>query len=180
MNGKKVLIAAMATVLALPSMSLAKDKKKKANRGLLESMQAVPCGVHERGVTGLGSIFGSIGIQHVNSSEKLCPQYLLRTDEMDYHIRPLDKKHAILLPVGHEGEFKIKKDRMYLKMVDEDKKTREYEVVSVEPVKPQGEVENTGYRPVEKLTGPRRSEVMPPERPDRAADQKTNTLPPQQ
>jgi hypothetical protein len=36
------------------------------------------------------------------------PQYLLRTDKMDYEIRPLDLKHATLLPVGTEDQFKIK------------------------------------------------------------------------
>jgi len=72
----KLLIAALALVLAVSSNVAAKDKKKHAQRGMLESMQSVPCGVNERGVSGLGSIFGSVGIQHVNSHEKLCAQYL--------------------------------------------------------------------------------------------------------
>src|SRR6267154_6408907 len=96
------LIAALVLVMAVPSNSAGKDKKKPAQRGMLESMQSVPCGVNERGLSGLGSIFGSVGVQHVNSHEKLCPQYLLRTDEMEYHIRPKDTKHPVLLPVGHE------------------------------------------------------------------------------
>jgi hypothetical protein len=145
-----LLIAALALVLAVSSNVAAKDKKKHAQRGMLESMQSVPCGVNERGVSGLGSIFGSVGIQHVNSHEKLCPQYLFRTDEMEYHIRPLDTKHAVLLPVGHEGEFKIKKDRMILRVPDEDKKARDYEVVSMLPVNAGSEEENASYRHVEK------------------------------
>ena len=147
MWGKKMLIAAVMLVLALPSIAEGKSKKKQAQRGMLESMQSVPCGVKERGITGLGSIFGSVGIQHVNSNEKLCPQYLFRTDELDYHIRPLDTKHAVILPVGHEGEFKIKKDLLFLKVPDEDKKTREYQVVSVHPVKSEGGAESTASRP---------------------------------
>ena len=126
------LVAALALVLVVPSSAGA--KKKKPNRGMLESMQSVPCGVKQRGVSGLGSVFASIGVEHVNSNEKLCPQYLLRTDEMDYQIRPLDMKHAVLLSVGHEGEFKIKKNRLFLKVPDEDKKARAYEVVSMQPV----------------------------------------------
>ena len=142
------LIAALALILAVPSSAAAKDKKKQAQRGMLESMQSVPCGVNERGVSGLGSIFGSVGVQHVNSHEKLCPQYLLRTDEMEYHIRPLDMKHAVLLPIGHEGEFKIKKDKMILKVPDEDKKkTRDYQVVSMEPVNSGKADETSAYRP---------------------------------
>jgi hypothetical protein len=144
------LIVALALVLAFPSSAVAKDKKKHEQRGMLESMQSVPCGVKQGGVNGLGSIFGSVGIEHINSNEKLCAQYLLRTDEMDYHIRPMDSKHAVLLPVGHEGEFKIKKDKLYLKVPDEDKKTREYQVISMQPVSAANGVESSSYRAVEK------------------------------
>src|ERR1700758_3597200 len=97
-------------------------------------MEAVPCGAKQRGFTGVGSIFASAGIEAVNSEEKLCPQYLLRTDEMEYHIRPTDKKHPVLLPVGQEGEFKIKKNLMYLKVPEGDHKKRTYQVVSMKPI----------------------------------------------
>jgi len=117
---------------------------------MLESMQSVPCGAKERGLAGLGSVFGSVGVQHVNSHEQLCPQYFLRTDEMDYHIRPLDTKHAVVLPVGHEAEFKIKKDRLFLKVPDGDKKARAYQVVSMQPANSESKVESTTYRPTEK------------------------------
>jgi hypothetical protein len=117
---------------------------------MVESMQSIPCGLKERGLSGLGSIFGSVGVQHVNSNEKLCQQYLVRTDEMEYQIRPVDTKHAGLLPVGHEGEFRIKKDRMSLRVPEEDKKAREYQVVAMEPVKAGNGLENSNYRPAEK------------------------------
>jgi len=170
MDGKRMLITAMVLALALPSIAGAKDKKKKQpQRGMIESMQSIPCGAKERGLTGLGSIFGSVGVTHVNSNEKLCPQYLFRTDELDYHIRPLDLKHAVLLPVGQEGEYKVKKDRLYLKVPEQDKKTREYQVVAVDPVKPGAE--STAYRPPDK---PR--EYRPP---DRVANQRTNSVPQQ-
>jgi hypothetical protein len=174
MDAKKVLVAVVVLVLALPLMVEGK-KKKPAPRGMLESMQSVPCGVKHRGLTGLGSIFGSVGVEHVNSNEKLCPQYLFRTDDLDYHIRPLDLKHAVILPVGHEAEFKIKKDRMFLKVPDQDKKTREYQVVSMEPVKSQGGAESTAYRPADTPTGSRPTERTA----DRAANQRTNPPPPQ-
>lgn len=144
------LIAALALVLAFPSSATAKDKKKHGQRGMLESMQSVPCGLKERGVSGFGSIFGSVGVQHVNSNEKLCTQYLLRTDEMEYHIRPVDTKHAVLLPIGHEGEFKMKKDRMVLRVPDEDKKAREYQVISMQPVNSGAGAESSSYRSTER------------------------------
>jgi len=134
------------TVMASP-IAECKDKKKHSPRGMIESMQSVPCGVKERGLTGVGSIFGSVGVSHVNSNEKLCPQYLLRTDEMEYHIRPLDQKHAVLLPVGKEAEYKIKKDRLFLRVADEDNKARPYQVVSAEQLSSTGKSENTAYRP---------------------------------
>jgi hypothetical protein len=171
MDVKKVLIIAVALALALPSIAEAKNKKKPPKRGMIESMQSIPCGAKARGLTGLGSIFGSVGIEHVNSNEKLCPQYLFRTDELDYHIRPMDLKHAVLLPIGHEGEFKIKKDRLYLKVPDEDKKTREFLVVAVDPVKSSSGVESTAYRPAYKPTESRPA--------DRVANQRTNPVPPQ-
>lgn len=128
------VVALLLLAMAFPASAADKHKKKGAERGMLEKMEAVPCGAKQRGVTGLGSVFASVGIEAVNSEEKLCPQYLLRTDEMEYHIRPLDKKHAPLLPVGEEGEFKIKKDHMYLKVVDGDHKKRAYQVVAMKPV----------------------------------------------
>lgn len=168
------LVAALALVLIVPSSAAAKDKKKHGQRGMLESMQSVPCGLKERGVSGLGSIFGSVGIQHVNSNEKLCQQYLLRTDEMEYHIRPVDTKHAALLPVGHEGEFKIKKDRMTLRVPDEDKKSRDYEVISMEPVKAAGGEETSRYRPSE-----RAPEYRPAQKPVNEAERQIANRPPQ-
>ena len=125
---------AVVIVLAVSFPANAADKHKKgSDRGMLEKMEAVPCGAKQRGITGLGSIFASAGIEAVNSEEKLCPQYLLRTDEMEYHIRPVDKKHAPLLPIGREGEFKIKKDHMYLKVPDGDHKKRAYQVIGKRP-----------------------------------------------
>src|SRR6266850_3576471 len=153
------LVAALALMLMVPSSAAAKDKKKKpAPRGMVESMQSVPCGLKERGVSGLGSIFGSVGIQHVNSNEKLCQQYLFRTDEMEYHIRPRDAKHGALLAVGHEGEYRIKRDRMILRIPDEDKKAREFEVISMQPVNSSVREESSSYRSTERATESRAAE----------------------
>jgi hypothetical protein len=135
-----------ASLLLLVS-SLAMAGDKKGQRGMLESMQAIPCGAKQKGVNGLGSLWASVGVESVNSHEQLCPQYLLRTDEMDYHIRPMDLKHAVVLPVGHEAQFKIKKDRMLLKIPDGDKKERAYQVVSMQPPNTDSKVEGSAYRP---------------------------------
>jgi hypothetical protein len=145
MTSKMPLITALAFVLAVPA--LAGDKKKHPDRVMIEQMEAVPCGAKERGLSGLGSIFGSAGITAVNSNEKLCPEYMLRSDDMEYHVRPLDHKHPVLLPVGKEGEFSVSKDILDLKIPDGDRKKRRYQVVAMKPidhsVKP--EPESTKY-----------------------------------
>src|SRR6516162_1573600 len=141
------VISAVTVALALactfPVTASAK-KKKVAPRGMLESMQSVPCGAKQHGLAGIGSIYASVGITHVNSDEKLCPQYLLRTDEMDYEIRPKDVKHAAILPVGQEVEMKIKKNHMDLKLADGGK-TMTYIVVSMRPAGPDSSTQSSSY-----------------------------------
>ncbi len=117
----------------------AHGKKNGDGRGILKKQwKPVPCGAKETGLAGLGSLWASAGITHINSNEKLCPQYLLRTDQMDYEIRPMDLKHATILPLGKEGEFKIKKDELIMTMTaGMDQKPRRWrEVVSMDQANP--------------------------------------------
>ncbi len=130
MRARLLLVVACAMILAVPGF--AKDKKKK-NLAMIEKMEAVPCGAKERGLTGLGSVFASVGATHVDSTEKLCPQYMLRTDDMEYHVRPLDK-HPRLLPVGQEGEYRIHKDVLEMRIPDGDHKRRKYQVVAIKQI----------------------------------------------
>jgi len=137
MKMNSALIVLLAVVCAIPLSANDNKKKKDFQRGMLEKMEAVPCGAKQRGLSGLGTLWASAGITHVNSDEKLCPQYLLRTDQMDYEIRPIDLKHATILPVGTEGEFRIKEKELILTMPEAgDRKTRSYEVVAMSPASP--------------------------------------------
>lgn len=132
----KVCVGCVALTLALMAAVplVAGGKKNEPQRAMLEKMEAVPCGAKQKGLTGLGSFWASVGVTHVNSDEKLCPEYLLRSDEMDYRIRPSDMKHAVVLPVGHEVMFKIEKNHMLMRVPEGgDKKMRTYEVVSMQP-----------------------------------------------
>jgi hypothetical protein len=134
MKLKAPIVLALGFVLLAAAPLYAGGKKKnQSERAMLEKMEAVPCGAKQKGLSGLGSFWASVGITDVHSNEKLCPQYLLRSDDMDYQIRPKDLKHPEVLPIGQEVVFKIKKDRMLLKVADGDKKTRDYEVVAMEP-----------------------------------------------
>jgi hypothetical protein len=135
MNIKSLAIIGLVLVSAVP-LSAGPKNKKVAPRAMLERMESVPCGAKQRGLSGLGTIWASAGITHVNSDEKLCQQYLLRTDDMEYHVRPMDNKHPVVLPVGQEVEYKIKGDRMMVKVPDGDKKTHSYKVVAMNPTNP--------------------------------------------
>jgi hypothetical protein len=145
MKFKTALILALVLLSAVP-LSADDKKKKQPERALLQKMEAVPCGAKEKGLTGLGTVWASAGITHVDSDEKLCPQYMVITDDMEYHIRPTDTKHPVLLPVGKEIEFKIKKDQMFLRVVDGDKKMETYHVVSMKPSNSDAEPHNASTK----------------------------------
>lgn len=130
MNRKMILTAIFSLSLVLPAIA----GKKPGQRAMIEKMEAVPCGAKERGLSGLGSVWASVGATHINTDEKLCPQYDLKTDDMEYHVRPLDHKHPRLLPVGQEGELKISKDVIVMRIPDGDHKLRRYQVVSMTPI----------------------------------------------
>lgn len=147
MNSKIFLTTTLALGVAFTPSAYAKDKKKPSPRGIIESMQSLPCGVKERGIAGVGGMVASLGVTHINSNEKLCPQYLFRTDDMEYHLRAMKTKNDPLLPLGQEAEFKIKKDRLYLKVVDSKGKARPYQVVSMEQIGTASKMENTQYHP---------------------------------
>lgn len=134
MNVKRSIILLVVLASAIPLSANGNKKDKDLQKGMLEKMEAVPCGAKQRGLAGLGTLWASAGVTHVNTNEKLCPQYLLRTDNMDYQIRPIDLKHATILPVGTEGEFKINNKEMILTMPEGgDRKMRAYEVVAMTP-----------------------------------------------
>ena len=76
MNIKTALVLTLILVSAVP-LSADDKKKKQPERAMLEKMEAVPCGAKEKGVTGLGTVWASAGITHVNTDEKLCPQYMV-------------------------------------------------------------------------------------------------------
>jgi len=144
MKIKTALVMIFALSFALPVFA---GGKKHAQRAMIEKMEAVPCGAKEHGVSGLGSVWASVGITSINSDEKLCPQYMLHTDDMEYHIRPLDHKHPVILPVGQEGEFKISKNVMEMRVVDGDRKRRRYQVVAIKPIDHPATSEAEGTRP---------------------------------
>jgi hypothetical protein len=70
---------------------------------------------------------------HKQVQEMLCQEYVLQGARIVYRIRPTDQKHPVLLPVGESVEFRIHKDKLYLRDPEGDKKEREYVVLSMQP-----------------------------------------------
>lgn len=146
MKRKIFSVTIFSLLLALPAFA----GKKHAQRAMIEKMEAVPCGAKEHGLSGLGSVWASVGATHINTDEKLCPQYELKTDDMEYHVRPLDHKHPRLLPVGQEGEFKISKDVIEMRIPDGDHKMRRYQVVAMKQIDHSGSTEVGAYKKYDK------------------------------
>lgn len=137
MKVKSSIAVAVAVLTAVPMGAFGR-KRNQPNRAMLEKMEAVPCGAKQKGLSGLGSFWASVGITDVHSTEKLCPQYVVRTDDMDYRVQPADLKHPDVLPIGQEVVFKIQKDHMMMGVADssKNKKMKKYEVVAMDPAKP--------------------------------------------
>jgi hypothetical protein len=121
-------------LLTLLSLAAFAKEPRFYQKGQLVNMESVSCGYAENsGKTLKGQILGTDG-GHKNTKEMLCQEYVLRSDKVVYRIRPRDEKHPVLLPVGEPAEFRIQKDRLYLKITEMDEKERDYTVVSMAPV----------------------------------------------
>jgi hypothetical protein len=102
-------------------------------KGTLLRMDSTSCGMQEKGSKSLkGEILGTDG-QSKKTQEMLCQEYVLQTDRVVYRIRPKDEKHPALLPIGETAQFRIRKDKLILKVAEGDDKEREYIVVSMTP-----------------------------------------------
>lgn len=124
----KVVVAGL-----LGSTAVAKDHFYQ--KGRLVSMEAVSCGYAEKsGKTFVGEVVGTDGA-HKNTKEMLCQEYILRGDRVLYRIRPRDEKHPVLLPIGEDADFRISKDKLFLRVMELDNnKEHDYAVVSMTPV----------------------------------------------
>ncbi len=132
---KKFTAGLVLVVGLLSSAAVAKDHFYQ--KGKLVSMEAVSCGFAEKsGKTFVGEVVGTDG-GHKNTKEMLCQEYILRGERVLYRIRPRDEKHPVLLPIGEDADFRIAKDKLFLKVVEFDNnKERDYSVVSMTPVEP--------------------------------------------
>src|SRR3984893_16479640 len=117
-------------LLLLSGLSYAREQKRYQTGTLLQ-MDSVECGVDEKSGNSIaGEIIGTDSA-HKKSRQMLCPEYLLQGDKIIYRIRPKDDKHPILLPVGEKAQFRLRKDKLLLRVPEADGKEREYFVLSM-------------------------------------------------
>ena len=131
-------------ILMLGSFAFAKSEPVFHQTGTITNMDAVPCGIDENsGKSFAGEILGTDGA-HKKDRELLCQEYVLKTDRVMYRIRPRDEKHPVLLPIGEQAQFRIKKDKLLLAVPELDGKEREYSVTSMQMINQ--EPRNVGER----------------------------------
>ena len=124
-------------VLGLASAAHARDPKPYQT-GKLVQMDSVQCGTAEKDAQNfVGEMLGPDSGSK-KTHELLCLEYVVQSERVTYRIRPRDEKHAVLLPVGEQAQFRLQKDRMLLRVEDLDGpnrngKEREYIVVSMAP-----------------------------------------------
>lgn len=126
------LYIALGTLALLASSALFAKDPPSYDKGILLSMQSTMCGTAENdGKSVAGEILGTDS-GHRNTHEVLCQEYILQSEHITYHIRPKDDKHPLLLPIGQAVQFRIHRDKMYLRDPEGDQKEHEYTVVSME------------------------------------------------
>jgi hypothetical protein len=124
--------AAVAGLVLLASPSLFAKDPPSYDKGVLLSMDSTMCGTAEKGGKSLtGELIGTDS-SHKKTQEVLCQEYVLQGARLTYRIRPKDEKHPVLLPVGDTVQFRIQKDKLYLRNPEGDSKEREYIVVSMQ------------------------------------------------
>jgi len=127
-----IAVRMVALALLAAPILFAKDAPSY-DKAALVSMESSTCGMAEKaGKTVTGEILGTDSSRK-QTQEVLCQEYVLQSDRIVYRIRPNDQKHPVLLPVGESVEFRIHKDKLYLRDPEGDKKEREYVVVSMQP-----------------------------------------------
>ena len=123
---------AVAGLMLFASPALFAKDPPSYDKGVLLSMDSTMCGTSENdGKSLTGELIGTDSA-HKKTKEVLCQEYVLQGARLTYRIRPRDEKHPVLLPVGESVQFRIQKDKLYLRNPEGDSKEREYIVVSMQ------------------------------------------------
>ena len=123
-----------ALIVVVVCTAVLNAKNASRNRlGVLLRMESVPCGVVE--ASGFSkALFGApVPMPPPAQDDRLCQEYVLRSEGLYYRIRSRDRKHPVLLPIGEQAQFRLHRDRMLLQVEDFDSKAYEFTVLAIVP-----------------------------------------------
>jgi hypothetical protein len=116
----------------LAGAAYAKEPKAYQTGKLLQ-MDSVQCGADEKDAKSFAGEIVGTDSGHKKTQQILCQEYVLQTDQVTYRVRPKDDKHAVLLPIGQNAQFRLEKNKMLLRVEGVEDKEREYIVISIKP-----------------------------------------------
>jgi hypothetical protein len=142
-------IVLFCAALACASAAFGKGPKAYQTGKIVET-NSVQCGTAESyGQSCVGAMSGTDSGSK-KTPEPLCREYLLEAEHVIYRIRPREQKHAVLLPIGQKAQFRIRKDKLLLRVEDLDDKEHDYVVVSMS-LRIDGDAADAAPKPVDHL-----------------------------
>ena len=123
---KRVLIVVVMCTAVLSARNASRNRL-----GVLLRMESVPCGAVEASAFSK-AVLGAPAPVPVQD-DRLCQEYVLRSEGLYYRIRSRDRKHPVLLPIGEQAQFRLHRDRMLLQVEDFDSKSYEFTVLAIVP-----------------------------------------------
>jgi hypothetical protein len=134
-----------ALVVVVLCTAVLNAKNASRNRlGVLLRMESVPCGAVEAS-TFSKALLGA-PVPAPPQEDRLCQEYVLRSEGLYYRIRSRDRRHPVLLPIGEQAQFHLHRDRMLLQVEDFDSKAYEFTVLAIVP---ENHGERSRQQPVE-------------------------------
>jgi hypothetical protein len=116
--------------LACAAAAFGKEPKTYQTGKIVE-MNSVQCGTAESYGRSFPGEMSGTDSGSKKTPEPPCREYLLEAEHVIYRIRPREQKHGVLLPIGQKAQFRIRKDKLLLRIEDLDDKEHEYIVVSM-------------------------------------------------
>jgi len=114
MKPKLVLAVSLLSVMGQA------QEPKKYHSGQLLQMESLQC-----------TVFENPNSNPQAADTVTCQEYVLRGDDVLFHLRAKDVKHPILLPIGKDVTYRTEEDRFFVKLIG-DRREHEYQVVSME------------------------------------------------
>jgi hypothetical protein len=125
---KRALIVVVMCTVVLNAKNASRNRL-----GVLLRMESVPCGVAEASGFSKALLGAPAPMPVPMQDDRLCQEYVLRSEGLYYRIRSRDRKHPVLLPIGEQAQFHLHRDRLLLQVEDADSKTYEFSVLAIVP-----------------------------------------------